>query len=146
MSYLSLYFLLVYYLSAKLLHKIIVVKFLSLLLCFKIYRLGEDWSGSWIWRPLLLGWWYALLWFAVVSPSDTPLQWHHKFGHPFLQKLRQVLPIKSSITTLSYHLRKHHCASYPNHVNNKSSSLFYLIYSDVWGPCCVISVWLSVFF
>ena len=25
---------------------------------------------------------------AAISPCDTPLQWHHRLGHPSLQSLR----------------------------------------------------------
>ena len=37
---------------------------------------------------------------AVISPSNTPLQWHHRLAHLFLQKLCQVMPIESFITSL----------------------------------------------
>ena len=67
---------------------------------------------------------------AAISSFDTPLQWWHRLGHPFLQKLRQVLPIEFSFTTLeceSYQLEKHYRASYSSRINNMRSSLFYLI-------------------
>ena len=86
---------------------------------------------------------YTPLWFNTISPSGTPLQCHHKLGHPYLQKLPQVLPIESSITTLKYdscQLGKQHRASYSNLVNNRSSSLFNLLHSHIWGPCRFTSV------
>ena len=69
---------------------------------------------------------------AVVSSSDTPMQWHCQLGHLSLQKLKQVLSIESSVSSLeSCQLEKQHRTSYPNRVNNRSSFLFKLVHSDV---------------
>jgi len=37
---------------------------------------------------------------AFTLVSSSPLQWHHNIGHPFLAKLRQVIPILSSVFIL----------------------------------------------
>jgi len=60
-----------------------------------------------------------------------------------VQKLWFVVPIDSSVSTLgceSCELGKHHCATYQSRVNNRSSSAFELVHSDVWGPSHVPSV------
>ena len=93
--------------------------------------------------PLLLERWYTSLWLSIITPSDTPLQWHHRLEHHSRQKLRWILPIVSSITTLdceSCQLKKHYHAFYSSHINNRSSSLFYLVCSDIWRPCRVTSM------
>ena len=71
---------------------------------------------------------------ATFSPYDAQLQWHHRYWGIFFLKFRQVLSIELSIYTLeceSYQLGKHHRTSYPNRVNNSSSSLFDLVHSDI---------------
>ena len=63
---------------------------------------------------------------GVVSSSDTPMQWHCQLGHLSLQKLKQVLSIESSVSSLECEfckLEKFHRASYPSGVNNRSSFL-----------------------
>lgn len=70
--------------------------------------------------------------FAGVS--DTPLQWHLCVGHPSLQKLRMVVPIESSFSSLgceSCELGKHRRASYQSRVNKRSSTPFELVQSGV---------------
>ena len=50
--------------------------------------------------------------------------------------LRFVVSISSSVSSLDYEsceLSKHHRATYPSRVNNRSCSAFELVRSDVWG-------------
>jgi len=73
----------------------------------------------------------------VTDQPDQVLLWHWRLGHPSVQKLRSVVPITSSVFTLnckSCELGKHHRATYHSRVNNRSSTAFELVQSDVWGP------------
>ena len=57
--------------------------------------------------------------------------------------LQYVVHVESSIFTLgceSCELGKHHCATYQSQVNNRNSSAFELVHSDIWGPNRVPSV------
>jgi len=36
-------------------------------------------------------------------------------------------------------MAKHHSVSFPSRVNNRNSSAFELVHSDIWGPSCVPS-------
>jgi len=62
---------------------------------------------------------------------------------PSMQKLRSVIPIESSISSLgceSCELDKHHCTTFQSWVNNRNSSAFELVHSNVWGPSHVPSI------
>jgi len=64
-------------------------------------------------------------------------------GHPSVLKLRSVIPIESSIFSLgreSCELVKHHHATFKSRVNNRSSSAFDLVHSDIWGTSRVPSI------
>lgn len=64
-------------------------------------------------------------------------------GYLFLQKLRSVVHIQSSLFTLGYEscgLGKHCRATYQSRVNKHSSFAFELVHSNVWSPCHVLSV------
>ncbi|KAK4385974.1 Retrovirus-related Pol polyprotein from transposon TNT 1-94 [Sesamum angolense] len=53
----------------------------------------------------------------------------------------KVLPIKSPhLECESCELGKHHRASFPSRVDNRSSSPFTLVHSDIWGPCYFESI------
>jgi len=57
--------------------------------------------------------------------------------------MRSVIPVESSISFLdceSCELGKHHCATFQSQVNSRSSSVFELVHSDVWGPSRVPSI------
>ena len=76
----------------------------------------------------------------VAGKFDPVLLWHWRLGHPSLQKIRSVIPVESSISSLgyeSYELGKHHRAIFQSRVNNRSSSAFELVHFDVGGPSCV---------
>jgi len=60
-----------------------------------------------------------------------------------VQKLRSVISFESSVSSLgceSCELRKHHCATFKSRVNNRNSSVFELVHSDVWSPSRVPSI------
>ena len=70
----------------------------------------------------------------VEGHHDPILLWHWCFCHPLVQKLRSVIPIKSFISSLSCEsceLGKHHRATFQSRVNNRSSSTFESVYSDI---------------
>ncbi|KAL0453801.1 UNVERIFIED_CONTAM: Retrovirus-related Pol polyprotein from transposon RE2 [Sesamum latifolium] len=69
----------------------------------------------------------------ALSASISPFQWHCCLGHPSLAKLKQLLPLESSVSKLeceSCELGKHHRVSCPSKVNNCSLSPFDLVPSD----------------
>ena len=71
----------------------------------------------------------------VAGQSDPVLLWHWRLGHPSLQKIRSIIPVESSISSLcceSCELGNHHHATFPSRVNNRSSSPFELVHSDIW--------------
>ena len=79
----------------------------------------------------------------VADQLDHVLLWHWCLGHLSVQKLRSVVPITSSISSLgceSCELNKHHRATYQSRVNNRSNFAFELVHSDVWGPSRVPSI------
>ena len=79
----------------------------------------------------------------VADHPDSVLLWHQHLGQLSVQKLRFVVPIESSVSTLgceSCELGKHHHVTYLSRVNNLSSSVFELVHSYVWGPSRVPSV------
>ena len=79
----------------------------------------------------------------VAGQLDPILHWYRCLGHPSVQKLRSIIPVESSISSLdceSCKLGKHHRASFQNRVNNHSSSAFELVHSDIWGPSRVPSI------
>jgi len=60
-----------------------------------------------------------------------------------MQNFRSVIPVESSISSLgceSCELGKHHRAIFQSRVNNRSSSAFELVHSNVWGPSRVPSI------
>jgi len=53
----------------------------------------------------------------IAGQRDLVILWHWRLGHPSLQKLRSVVHIGSSISTLgcvSCGLDKHHHISFPS--------------------------------
>jgi len=67
----------------------------------------------------------------VAGHPDLILLWHWRLGHPSLQKIRSIIPVESSISSLgceSYELGKHHCGIFPSRVNSRSSFSFELVY------------------
>ena len=72
-----------------------------------------------------------------------------RLGHPLLQKIRSVIPVESSISSLGCEfceLGKHHRATFQSRVNNRSSFAFELVHSNVWGPSHVSSIKDFIFF
>ena len=79
----------------------------------------------------------------VISQPDPVLLRHWHLGHPSVQKIRSVIPIESSISSLgceSCELNKHHHATFQSRVNSRNSSAFKLVQSDVWCPSRVPSI------
>jgi len=88
------------------------------------------------------------IWMTQVTPTDLVadqpdlvLLWHWRLGHPSMQKLQFVVPIKSSISSLGceYCELDIHRATFKSRVDNRSSFMFELVRSDVWGPTRVLS-------
>ena len=78
----------------------------------------------------------------VAGQHDPILLRYWRLGHPSLQKLRLVISVESSFSTLgcaSYEMGKHHRISFQSRVNSRSNFAFELIYYDVWGPSRVPS-------
>jgi len=72
----------------------------------------------------------------VAAQPNQVLLWHWSLGHLLQQKFRSVVLITSSVSSLeceSCELAKQHHATYQTRVNNRSSSVFKLVHSDVWG-------------
>jgi len=76
----------------------------------------------------------------VAGQPDPVLHWHWRLGHPSVQKLRFVIPIEFSISSLGCESCEHHRATFQSRGNNRSSSTFKLVHSDVWGPNRVPSI------
>ncbi|CAM8896855.1 unnamed protein product [Rhodiola kirilowii] len=79
---------------------------------------------------------------ACTSSAD-PIDAHCRLGHPSLSVLRTLCPQFSSLSSLdcdSCRFAKHHRLSSRPRVNNRASTPFELVHSDVWGPCPVPSV------
>jgi len=71
----------------------------------------------------------------VAGQPDLVLLWHWRLGHPSLQKIRSVIPVESSISSLGCEfceLGKHHRATFSSQVNSCSCSAFELVHSNVW--------------
>ncbi|XP_059624064.1 uncharacterized protein LOC132267041 isoform X3 [Cornus florida] len=74
---------------------------------------------------------------VALQSSLCPFQWHCRLGHPSLQVLQRQVPSLSNLKFLSCEvcqLSKHHRVSFKFRVNNRVSSPFHLVHSDVWGP------------
>ena len=70
----------------------------------------------------------------IAGQSDPVLLWHWRLGYPSVQKFCAVIPFESSISCLgceSCELGKHHRATFSSRVNNRTSSAFEFVYSDV---------------
>ena len=70
----------------------------------------------------------------VAYQPNYILLWHWSLGHPSVQKLQSVVLITSFVSYLGCEFCKlgnHHRATYQSRVNNRSSSTFKLVYSDV---------------
>jgi len=79
----------------------------------------------------------------VAGQPDSVLLWHWHLGHPSVQTMWFVIPVESSILSLgceSCEIGKHHRATFQSRVNNRYSSSFALVHSDVWGPRRVPSI------
>jgi len=70
----------------------------------------------------------------VAGQSDLVLLWHWRLSYPSLKKIRFVIPVESSISSLGCkccELGKHHRATFQSRVNGRSNSTFELVHSDV---------------
>ena len=73
---------------------------------------------------------------AFVSTTSAELI-HNRLGHPSLLKLQKIVPSLSSLSSLSCEscqLGKQTRASFPKRVNNRVTSMFDIVHSDIWGP------------
>ncbi|CAM8999069.1 unnamed protein product [Rhodiola kirilowii] len=80
---------------------------------------------------------------VACTSSAAPIDAHCWMGHPSLSVLRKLCPRFSSLSSLdcdSCRFAKHHRLSSSPRVNNRASTPFELVHSDVWGPCPVPSV------
>ena len=69
----------------------------------------------------------------VADQPDHVLLRHWRLGYPSVQKLRSIIHVASSISSLeceSYELGKHHRATYPSRVTTLSRSPFELVHSN----------------
>ena len=76
--------------------------------------------------------------FGVV----TQFELHCCLSHPSLFVLKKLYPQFSSLSSLnceSCQYAKLHRVDLSPRVNKRASTPFELVYSDVWGPCLVIS-------
>ncbi|XP_070040209.1 uncharacterized protein [Nicotiana tomentosiformis] len=67
---------------------------------------------------------------------------HSRLAHSSLRKLQKLIPSLSTLSSFeceSCQLGKHTCTSFPKRVNNRASSIFDIVHSDVWGPSRVVS-------
>ena len=75
---------------------------------------------------------------AVCVSTDAPLLIHSRLGHPSLSKFQKMVPRFSTLSSLaceSCQLGKHTRVSFPQRLNNRATSPFDLVHTDVWGPC-----------
>ena len=75
---------------------------------------------------------------AVCVSTDAPLLIHSRLGHPSLSKFQKMVPRFSTLSSLaceSCQLGKHTRVSFPQRLNNRATSPFDLVNTDVWGPC-----------
>ena len=75
---------------------------------------------------------------AVCVSTDAPLLIHSRMGHPSLSKFQKMVPRFSTLSSLaceSCQLGKHTRVSFPRRLNNRATSPFDLVHTDVWGPC-----------
>ncbi|KAJ7951046.1 Retrovirus-related Pol polyprotein from transposon TNT 1-94 [Quillaja saponaria] len=82
---------------------------------------------------------------ASITSQQQLVQWHRRLGHPSFLVLGNMFPDLLKHCTMNNLLcdacefAKHKRASYPL-LNNKSTTPFALIHSDVWGPSRVVSL------
>ncbi|KAJ7950679.1 Retrovirus-related Pol polyprotein from transposon TNT 1-94 [Quillaja saponaria] len=82
---------------------------------------------------------------AFITSQQQLVQWHRRLGHPSFLVLGNMFPDLLKHCTMNNLLcdacefAKHKRASYPL-LNNKSTTPFALIHSDVWGPSRVVSL------
>ena len=75
---------------------------------------------------------------AVCVSTDASLLIHSRLGHPSLYKFQKMVPRFSTLSSLaceSCQLGKHTRVSFPQRLNNRATSPFALVHTDVWGPC-----------
>jgi len=79
----------------------------------------------------------------ACTVTESPTLLHNRLGHPSVLKLQKMVPGFSKLSSLnceSCQLGKHSRSSFPKRVNNRATSPFELVHSDVWGPSRVSSV------
>ena len=78
----------------------------------------------------------------ACSGVTIPFETHCRLGHPSLLLIKKLCPqflSQPSLDCESCQFAKHHHLSYSPRVNKQASAPFELVYSDVWGPCPVVS-------
>ena len=79
---------------------------------------------------------------AVCVAVESPHLLHRLLGHPSLSKLKKMvsdLPQLESLQCESCQLGKHVRVSFPNRINNRATTPFDVVHSDVLGPSRVPS-------
>lgn len=74
---------------------------------------------------------------VALTSSSSAFDWHVRLGHPNLNKLKLLVPSLQQVSQLwceSCQLSKHSRVSFPLHAESKSTCLFEVVHSDVWGP------------
>ena len=75
---------------------------------------------------------------AVCISTDAPLLIHSRLGHPSLFKFQKMVSRFSTLSSLaceSCQLGKHTRVSFLQRLNNRATSPFEIVHTDVWGPC-----------
>ncbi|XP_048225610.1 uncharacterized mitochondrial protein AtMg00300-like [Ricinus communis] len=78
----------------------------------------------------------------ACSGVVTPLEEHCRLSHPSLPLLKKMCPQFHNLSSLeceSCQYVKHHRLNFSSRINKHASVPFDLVYSDVWGPCPVVS-------
>ena len=79
---------------------------------------------------------------VACSVVLTPFELHCRLGHPSLSLLKKLYHQFFSLSSLNcescQYVNLHHVHLSPR-VNNRASTPFELVHSDVWGPCPIVS-------
>lgn len=73
---------------------------------------------------------------AVNCSQPGALQWHSRRGHPNLSNLKTLVPSLGTLFSFecdSCHVSKHFWSSFSIIKSSRSSKLFDVIHSDIWG-------------
>ena len=77
--------------------------------------------------------------YVACSGVVTTFKLHCRLGHPSLPLLKKLFSSLSSLSCELCQYAKLHRVHLSPRVNKRASALFELVYSNVWGPCPVLS-------